>query len=53
VDILKGAMQPMFLVCVTDQVRRLGDLRVPSTAPRKPQRPISLDLETSTVRYGS
>jgi len=30
VDILKNARQPMFLVCVTDQVRRL------TTTPRKP-----------------
>lgn len=53
VDILKGAMQPMFLVCVTDQVRRLGELRVPASAPRKPQRSISLGAETNSVRYGS
>lgn len=40
VDILKGARQPMFLVCVTDQVKRL------SVAPKKPPR-----VETSgTVR---
>jgi DNA-binding transcriptional MerR regulator len=32
IDILKGARQPMFLVCVTDQVRRLG------AAPKKPLR---------------
>jgi len=32
VDILKNARQPMFLVCVTDQVRRL------TTTPRKPVR---------------
>lgn len=31
-DILKGARQPMFLVCVSDQVRRLG------ATPRKPLR---------------
>ena len=30
IDILKNAKQPMFLVCVTDQVRRLG------TAAKKP-----------------
>lgn len=30
IDVLKSAKQPMFLVCVTDQVRRLG------TLPRKP-----------------
>ena len=32
VDILKGAKQPMFLVCVTDQVKRL------SVTPKKPPR---------------
>ncbi len=32
IDILKSARQPMFLVCVSDQVRRLG------IGPRKPQR---------------
>jgi DNA-binding transcriptional MerR regulator len=32
IDLLKNAKQPMFLVCVTDQVRRL------SVAPRKPPR---------------
>jgi DNA-binding transcriptional MerR regulator len=26
IDILKNAKQPMFLVCVTDQARRLGDV---------------------------
>src|SRR5580658_3462288 len=30
IDILKNAKQPMFLVCVSDQVRRLDD------SPRKP-----------------
>ena len=33
IDILKNARQPMFLVCVTDQVRRLG-----AAAQRKPTR---------------
>jgi len=32
IDVLKNAKQPMFLVCVTDQVRRLQN------APRKPAR---------------
>lgn len=32
IDILKNAKQPMFLVCVSDQVRRLGE------TPRKPAR---------------
>jgi DNA-binding transcriptional MerR regulator len=36
IDILKGAKQPMFLVCVTDQIRRL-DAPAPVAAPaRKP-----------------
>jgi DNA-binding transcriptional MerR regulator len=33
IDLLKNAKQPMFLVCVTDQVRRLG-----AAAQRKPNR---------------
>jgi DNA-binding transcriptional MerR regulator len=36
IDILKNARQPMFLVCVSDQVRRL------SAVPRKPVRSESL-----------
>ena len=32
IDILKNAKQPMFLVCVSDQVRRLGE------TPKKPAR---------------
>ncbi|HUQ93055.1 MAG TPA: MerR family transcriptional regulator [Bryobacteraceae bacterium] len=35
VDILKNARQPMFLVCVTDQVRRINATLRP-TAPKKP-----------------
>jgi hypothetical protein len=35
VDILKNARQPMFLVCVTDQVRRLN---ASNQASRKPAR---------------
>ena len=35
IDILKNARQPMFLVCVTDQMKRLGN---GSLAPRKPMR---------------
>ncbi|MBV8816731.1 MAG: MerR family transcriptional regulator [Acidobacteriaceae bacterium] len=33
IDLLKNARQPMFLVCVSDQVRRLGE-----TAAKKPMR---------------
>ncbi len=36
IDIFKNARQPMFLVCVTDQVRRLGAMRLP--VPKKPAR---------------
>src|SRR6476469_9195129 len=35
IDLLKNARQPMFLVCVTDQVRRLT---ATATAERKPAR---------------
>ena len=34
IDILKNARQPMFLVCVSDQVKRLQA----GTVPRKPTR---------------
>ncbi len=53
VDILKNATQPMFLVCVTDQVRRLSELRIPAATPRKPLRSIHLDTKSSAVRFGS
>jgi DNA-binding transcriptional MerR regulator len=32
IDILKTARQPMFLVCVSDQVRRLGGLKKPAAS---------------------
>jgi len=35
IDIFKNARQPMFLVCVTDQLRRLGNGGI---TPRKPVR---------------
>ncbi len=39
IDILKNAKQPMFLVCVTDQARRLGDVdRKPVRAENAPVR---------------
>jgi DNA-binding transcriptional MerR regulator len=39
IDILKTARQPMFLVCVSDQVRRLGGLKKPAaSAPAAPAR---------------
>jgi DNA-binding transcriptional MerR regulator len=37
VDILKNARQPMFLVCVTDQVKRISATARPA-APKKPAR---------------
>lgn len=42
IDILKNARQPMFLVCVTDQVRRVSGALPPARKPAKP--------EVSTVR---
>lgn len=37
IDILKNARQPMFLVCVTDQIRRMSAIRPGvAAAPRKP-----------------
>lgn len=53
VDILKSAMQPMFLVCVTDQVRRLGELRIAGAASKKPQRSVDFNSKPGAVRYGS
>lgn len=38
IDILKGASQPMFLVCVSDQVRRLTAPPAPTQQQRKPAR---------------
>jgi DNA-binding transcriptional MerR regulator len=35
IDLLKNAKQPMFLVCVTDQVKRINSTLRPA-APRKP-----------------
>lgn len=35
IDILKSARQPMFLVCVTDQIRRISAIRN-TAAPKKP-----------------
>ncbi len=52
IDILKDAMQPMFLVCVTDQVKRLSDLRIPPATPRKPQRSLFLDEESRLAKLG-
>lgn len=52
IDILKGAMQPMFLVCVTDQVKRLSDLRIPPATPKKPQRSLFLEEESRLEKLG-
>jgi DNA-binding transcriptional MerR regulator len=35
IDLLKGAQEPMFLVCVSDQVRRLELEAIPRKAPRR------------------
>ncbi len=40
IDIFKNARQPMFLVCVTDQVRRLGATK--TAIPKKPVRSESM-----------
>jgi DNA-binding transcriptional MerR regulator len=45
IDILKNARQPMFLVCVTDQIRRLG-----GSSQRKPSR--SESSATRKVKAG-
>ena len=44
IDVLKGARQPMFLVCVTDQVRRL------SAVARKPARAESAPSSARRIR---
>jgi DNA-binding transcriptional MerR regulator len=46
IDILKNARQPMFLVCVSDQARRLGE------AERKPVRMESAAAVGRRVRLG-
>ena len=46
IDILKNAQQPMFLVCVSDQARRLGD------AERKPVRMESGAAARRAARMG-
>jgi DNA-binding transcriptional MerR regulator len=52
IDILKSAMQPMFLVCVTDQVKRLSDLRLPGAIPRKPQRSLGMEEHEAAINVG-
>jgi DNA-binding transcriptional MerR regulator len=44
IDILKNATQPMFLVCVSDQVRRLQ-----APAPRKPARAESVPVRRKSA----
>ncbi len=61
IDILKNARQPMFLVCVTDQVRRLGNGAAPRGSLPEPKcrplrkRPASADparaSSTAKPRY--
>src|SRR5450432_521125 len=47
IDLLKNARQPMFLVCVTDQVRRLN-----ATAERKPARSETASPGARKARVG-
>ena len=49
IDIFKNARQPMFLVCVTDQMRRLGNGQI---APRKPARTEVGGLARKAARLG-
>ncbi|HXF27370.1 MAG TPA: MerR family transcriptional regulator [Bryobacteraceae bacterium] len=44
IDIIKNARQPMFLVCVTDQIRRLNE----APSPRKPVRGETLSAGRKT-----
>lgn len=48
VDILKSARQPMFLVCVTDQIRRLNSLT--RNVPKKPVKTESLAAPAKRTR---
>ena len=47
IDLLKNARQPMFLVCVTDQVRRLT-----ATSERKPARSETVTPAARKARVG-
>ena len=47
IDLLKNAKQPMFLVCVSDQARRLGD-----SSDRKPARMESGPAARRAARMG-
>jgi DNA-binding transcriptional MerR regulator len=47
IDLLKNARQPMFLVCVTDQVKRLG-----TVAERKPARSETASPAPRKARVG-
>jgi DNA-binding transcriptional MerR regulator len=49
IDILKNARQPMFLVCVTDQIRRINAALKPA-APKKPVRTESSPVPVRRVR---
>jgi len=49
IDLLKNARQPMFLVCVTDQVRRLT---ATATAERKPARSETVTPASRKARVG-
>lgn len=47
IDLLKNARQPMFLVCVTDQVRRLGE-----SAERKPMSRVEGSVAVRRAKMG-
>jgi len=47
IDILKNARQPMFLVCVSDQVRRLGE-----SAERKPMTRVETGVAARRAKIG-
>jgi hypothetical protein len=49
IDLLKNARQPMFLVCVTDQVRRLS---ATTAAERKPARSETATPASRKARVG-
>ncbi|MBI3207356.1 MAG: MerR family transcriptional regulator [Candidatus Solibacter usitatus] len=46
IDVLKNARQPMFLVCVTDQVKRIQA----STRSSVPKKPIKTEIVAGPVR---
>lgn len=49
IDIFKRADQPMFLVCVTDQVKRLGAVQ-PAAAPAAPRKSVTRETPAAARR---